>query len=274
MRILDRYVVREFLGPLAMSISAFVIIILSGQLFMLVDFIVQRKVPVLAVVRMLVYSLPGIVLEAGPIAVLFATMLGLGRLAKDSELDTIRAAGVSFARLALPLVVLGVAISGGLFTLGEEIVPRANHESQRIFREIVFGEAMPAVEQDVFFKAPGDRYFYVGQVNRDAGTISRVMIYETGSSTFPRLLTAARGRVQQGSWVLEDGHIHELDREGQVTMAISFDTLTVPMDETMEGFTSSQKEPSEMTRQELARHIDLFRRSGVRVSGLEVEFHL
>lgn len=274
MRILDRYVVREFLGPLAMSISAFVIIILSGQLFMLVDFIVQRKVPVLAVVRMLVYSLPGIVLEAGPIAVLFATMLGLGRLAKDSELDTIRAAGVSFARLALPLVVLGVAISGGLFTLGEEIVPRANHESQRIFREIVFGEAMPAVEQDVFFKAPGDRYFYVGQVNRDAGTISRVMIYETGSSTFPRLLTAARGRVQQGSWVLEDGHIHELDREGQVTMAISFDTLTVPMDETMEGFTSSQKEPSEMTRQELARHIDLFRRSGVRVSGLEVEYHL
>jgi lipopolysaccharide export system permease protein len=274
MRILDRYVVREFIAPLAMCIAAFIIIVLSGQLFMLVDFIVQRDVPVLAVVRMLAYSLPGIVLDAGPIAVLFAVMLCLGRLAKDSELSTIRAAGVAFARLILPLLALATVASGGLYLLSENIVPWANHQSQRILREIVYGESMPAVEQDIFFRAPGERFFYVGHVNRDAGVIERVMIYETEAAPFPRLLTAAKGRIDEGTWVLENGRIHELDRLGRVTMVIAFDELNVDMDSTMQGFSSSQKEASEMTRAELKQTIDLFQRSGTRVSGLEVHYHV
>lgn len=274
MRILDRYVVREFIAPLVMSIAAFIIIILSGQLFMLVDFIVQKRVPVLAVVRMLVYSLPGIILDAGPIAILFAAMLGLGRLAKDSELSTMRAAGVSFVRLTLPLMVLAAVASGGLFLLGENLAPWANHRSQMILRDIVYGESMPAVEQDVFFRAPGERFFYVGKVNRDAGTVERVMIYETEAAPFPRLLTAARGQIEEGTWVLEDGRIHELDRAGRVTMAIAFDKLSVDMDSAMEGFTSNQKDSSEMTRVELKQNIELFQRSGIRVAGLEVQYHV
>lgn len=273
MRILDRYVVREFIAPLAMCIAAFIIIILSGQLFVLVDFIVQKNVPVLAVVRMLLYSLPGIVLDAGPFAVLFAVMLGLGRLAKDSELSTMRAAGVSFTRLTLPLLALAAVASGGLFMLGESLAPWANHQSQIILRDIVYGESMPAIEQDVFFRAPGERFFYVGHVNRDAGVIERVMIYETEAAPFPRLLTAAKGRIGNGAWVLENGRIHELDRAGRVTMVIAFDELSVAMDSTMEGITSNQKDASEMTRAELKQTIDLFQRSGARVAGLEVHYY-
>lgn len=274
MKILDRYVVREFIAPLALSISAFIIIMLSGQLFMLVDFIVQKKVPVLVVVRMLIYSLPGIIVEAGPIAMLFAVMLGLGRLARDSELSVIRASGVPYARIAAPLIALGLVLSGALFVLSDFVVPWATHRSQTIVREIVFGEAMPDIEQDVFFKAPGDRYFYVGSVNRDAGVVERVMIYEANYASFPRLVTAKRGRIEKGTWVLEKGSVHELDSSGQVAMAIGFESMKVAMDSTMEGFTSSQKEPSEMSRAELRQNITLFEKSGIKVYALSVAYHL
>jgi lipopolysaccharide export LptBFGC system permease protein LptF len=82
MRILDRYVVREFTGPLALSVLAFIVIMLSGQLFWLVDLIIQKNVPVLAVVRMLMYSLPGIVVQVLPIAALRECLI-LPRHGKD-----------------------------------------------------------------------------------------------------------------------------------------------------------------------------------------------
>ncbi len=59
MRILDRYVVHEFMGPFAISVLAFIVIMLSGSTFLACRLIVQKKVPVLIVARMLLYSLPG-----------------------------------------------------------------------------------------------------------------------------------------------------------------------------------------------------------------------
>ncbi len=274
MRILDRYVVREFMGPFILSISAFIIIMLSGQLFMLVDFIVQKNVSVLAVVRMLLYSLPGIVVQVLPVAVLFAVMISLGRLARDSELSTIRAAGVPFTRIVLPLILMGAAVSAGGFWLGETVVPWASHKSETIVREIILKDVLPSVEQDIFFAAPGGRQFYVGQVNKDLRTMERIMVYETEYGSFPRIVSARRGRVDEGKWTLQDGVIHELNAAGHVAMSMSFERLEIIMDSTMETFVSSQKTPREMTRKELKSHIDLFEKSGIQVEGLRVEYHL
>ena len=274
MRILDRYVVHEFMGPFILSISAFVIIMLSGHLFMLVDFIVQKNVPVLAVVRMLLYSLPGIVVQVLPIAVLFAVLISLGRLARDSELSTIRAAGVPFTRVVLPLILMGAVTGAGGFWLGETVVPWASHKSETIVREIILKDFLPSVEQDIFFAAPGGRQFYVGQVNKDLGTMERIMVYETEYGSFPRIVTARRGSVGEGKWTLQDGAIHELDAIGHVVMSMAFEKLEIIMDSTMETFVSSQKTPREMTRKELKSHIDLFEKSGIRVEGLRVEYHL
>ncbi len=274
MRILDRYVVREFMGPFILSISAFIIIMLSGQLFMLVDFIVQKNVPVLAVVRMLLYSLPGIVVQVLPVAVLFAVLISLGRLARDSELSTIRAAGVPFTRIVLPLIAVGAVVSACGFWLGETVVPWASHKSETIVREIILKDFLPSVEQDIFFAAPGGRQFYVGRVDKDLGVMERIMVYETEYGSFPRIVSARRGNVGDGKWTLQDGVIHELDAAGHVAMSMSFDKLEIPMDSTMETFVSSQKTPREMTRKELKSHIDLFEKSGIRVEGLRVEYHL
>ena len=274
MRILDRYVVREFTGPLALSVLAFIVIMLSGQLFWLVDLIIQKNVPVLAVVRMLMYSLPGIVVQVLPIAVLFGVMIGLGRLARDSELQIMRASGVPFARIVMPLLVLGAIMSAGGFWLNESVVPWATHQSETIVREMIFQEAFPAVEEDVFFKAPGNRYFYVGKVNEGRGTLERVMIYETERKMFPRLVAAARGWAESGKWVLENGTIHELDAEGHVQMSMSFETMEISLEKELQSFSSSQKTPDEMSRKELKSNIDLFERSGIRVHGLRVDYHL
>ncbi len=162
------------------------------------------------------------------------------------------------------------------FWLNESVAPWATHQSEIIVREMIFQEAFPDVEEDVFFKAPGNRYFYVGKVDQKRGTFERVMIYETArGGEFPRLVSARSGRAESGKWVLEDGSIHELDEEGHVRMAISFETLEISLEQSLDSFASSQKTPpEEMSMKELKSNIDLFERSGIRVDALRVDYYL
>lgn len=274
MRILDRYLVREFLGPFFLAISAFVIIMLSGQLFWLMDLIIIKRIAVLVVVRMLLYSLPGIVAQVLPMAVLFATILGLGRLARDSELAVLRIAGAPFPRIALPLIIIGGIVTAGTFYLSESVAPWATHESETLVRQMVLQEALPSVEENIFFRAPDDRYFYIGKVDADRGTMQNVMVYEVRKGTFPRLLTAKRGEVRDLTWVLFDGSLHDLDRSGRVTTSMSFETLEILMDTTLDRVFSGQKTTAEMSMRELGENIRLFERSGIKVESLRVDYYM
>src|SRR5690606_21515807 len=120
--LIDRYLLREFLGPFAGSVIGFTIILLSGLLFELTDLILVKKVPAGTVVKMLLYKLPGLATVSLPIGVLFATLMGLGRLVKDSELTALRSSGVSFRRLSIPFILMGVVVSGITIAANERIV--------------------------------------------------------------------------------------------------------------------------------------------------------
>ena len=97
MRIVDRYTAREFAGPSLPRLAGFTVMLLSGLLFELTDLIVDRKMPIETVGRMLMYRVPSIVVLTLPIAALFGTLLSLGRLAKDSEVTVLLGTGTPFA---------------------------------------------------------------------------------------------------------------------------------------------------------------------------------
>ena len=111
MRIVDRYTAREFFGPFFAAVGGFTVMLLSGLLFELTDLIVDKKMAIETVIRMLFYRIPGVVVVTLPIAVLFGTLLSLTRLAKDSELTVFLSTGTPFRRLAAPILVLAALVS-------------------------------------------------------------------------------------------------------------------------------------------------------------------
>lgn len=100
-RTLDRYIIREFLGPFFFCVIGFTVILLSGLLFQLSDLIFVKHVPAATVGRMLLYKIPGTAVLTLPIAVLFATLLSLGRLVQDSEVTVMRGVELLFHGLLL-----------------------------------------------------------------------------------------------------------------------------------------------------------------------------
>ncbi|WP_408955165.1 LptF/LptG family permease [Natroniella sp. ANB-PHB2] len=272
LKIADRYLILEFLKPCLYSLAALVIVMLSGYLFQLTDFIIIREVPISIVARLLLYRLPPIIVQSIAIATLLATILSLGRLVKDNELTALQMGGISFVRLVYPLLALAIVASSIIYTLNEEIVPQANTNYQRIVQEEVHQDKEPGVYTDLLFRGGSDRYFYAEKVDDQKQQLKQVMIYQQGEEE--RIITAREGSFTEDSWLLEEGVISKLDTDGYLIKRDSFIDLEVEVGRDFRQFYQyNSRQPSEMNRKQLREQIALFTKAGIETNRLLVEYH-
>lgn len=274
MKIFDRYLVREFLGPFSFCVLGFTIVLLSGFLFQLTDLIFVKNVAVSTVSKMLFYQIPEAAVSTLPIATLFATLLAVGRLVQDNEMTVLRGSGISFPRLIVPILILGFLVSGATYWASEKIVPEANHKFENMVRQIVFSEGLPLVEENVFFYGGENRYFYIKEVQSKTNELKNVLIYELDKTGFPRLISAKSGIYQENVWVLFDGVAQELDEDGFVEFESQFKRLEIITEQAGEVYIGNQRTVSEMNRKELGEYVERFQRSGLKVRQLVVDYHM
>ncbi|MGM0420556.1 MAG: LptF/LptG family permease [Bacillota bacterium] len=273
--IIDRYIFKEMARPYIAGVMVIGIVMLSNFLYEVADLIIVQEVPIGQVARLLLYQLPEIFVQSFPMAVLFAVMSGLGRLTRENEFAALRMGGYSLYRLAIPLVVFGVLVSSLTFVINEQVVPWTNHQARNIIRRSMLHDVMPDVRENVFFEGPEGRIFYVGGYDEENLELSKVVIFDQDESDeFPEVITAVKGRVDGADWVLQSGHVHSYDDEGRLELGAGFDDMRIKMKEDMERFLARQRTPAEMSRAELRREIELFRRSGIDVSRLLVDYHM
>ena len=114
--ILNRYLIREFLGPFIFSLCGFIIIGLVDFIFALVDLFINSGVSLGVVTRLLIYKIPAIMVMFLPMSDIFSTMLLMVRMAKDNEITIIRTSGVNIFKVVIPVVALG--LSTAVFSWG------------------------------------------------------------------------------------------------------------------------------------------------------------
>ncbi|HQY88648.1 MAG TPA: LptF/LptG family permease, partial [Tepidisphaeraceae bacterium] len=92
----------------------------------------QRGLDGWQVAQMLGYFLPAMTNYSWPVAALFATTFVYGRLAADNELTACRAAGISYGKLMMPGVVLGVTVCMLSLIFGWYVVPGSFLRAERV----------------------------------------------------------------------------------------------------------------------------------------------
>ncbi len=119
MRLLDRYLFRELLGPFFYCNALFLIFWTAFDLFNELNRFQGHKLKALDVAEYYLVKLPELLGTVLPVALLLALLYSLTNLARHHELIAIRAAGVSIWRLSAPYFVVGFVMSVGLFALTE-----------------------------------------------------------------------------------------------------------------------------------------------------------
>jgi lipopolysaccharide export system permease protein len=137
MRLLDRYLFRELLAPLAICLGGFLIFWISFSLFNELDKLQEAKLHLLDVIEYSIAMTPEFLVTAIPIALLLALLYALTSHARHNEITAMRAAGVSLWRVCIPYFIVGFFASVVLFALNEIAVPRGEDWADKILNRYV-----------------------------------------------------------------------------------------------------------------------------------------
>jgi LPS export ABC transporter permease LptF/LPS export ABC transporter permease LptG len=188
---LDRYIVAEITGPLALGFLVYTFILLLQFLFQSAEMIIRRGLPVAIVGRLLLYTLPNIVVLTIPMSLLFGILIAVGRLSSDSELIAMRSCGISLIALYRPILLIS-----GLFTVVNTLLmvytlPWGNHALQQLRLDIITQTVSRQVEPRVFFEEWENKTVYVFDVDQRTHQWKGVFIAESIPSTQDNQVTVA-----------------------------------------------------------------------------------
>jgi lipopolysaccharide export system permease protein len=135
MRVLSKYLLREFFSFLIYCVLAFVVIFILVDTVEHLDKLIDEQVPVRIIVLYYVFYIPYITVLTLPIAMLLTTMFSLGRLVSDNEITAIKASGQHLYRFLMPLYVFALLVSLLIMAFGEFVVPVSNRLREDIERD-------------------------------------------------------------------------------------------------------------------------------------------
>ena len=217
MRILTRYIWSEVLSHALIGGALFTFILVMKNLGQLLEMAVRNSASLGGVIKIFLYTLPDFFIVTIPMAVLVGVLLGLSRLAADSEITAMRAAGIgvwSFVR-----VLSTIAVLAWLVSLGNSLylAPRATAAFLNLEDSLKNQQASFEVQPRVFYENFKNYVLYVQDVRASAGAAQwqRVFLADLSNPADPKITTADQATVvNQGDGALvmrlRNGAEHEL----------------------------------------------------------------
>jgi lipopolysaccharide export system permease protein len=214
MRLLDRYLFRELLTPLAYCLGGFLIFWISYDLFTELQEMQERKLHLLDVIEYSVAMTPEFLVTILPVVLLLALLYTLTNHARYNEITAMRAAGVSLWRLCVPYFVVGLAASVVLFWLNEWCVPRSTNWAERILNRHVQKPGDAGTQNEFrnfgFTNARNHRTWLIGEYRAKFAEMLNPQVNWTLPDGLSCQLNAARAIYTNGAWTFFDVSVKEI----------------------------------------------------------------
>lgn len=176
MKILTRYILKEMLGPTVLGFSFYTFIILMRQLFDFAGMIIKRSLPGGTVLKLLLLSLPHIVVLTVPMSLLFGILISIGRLSSDSEIIAMRALGISTGTIYRPVFIFSATFFLLNLYLMNVVLPYGNTQRNVLIADILTSSVEKEIKPRVFYEEFADLMLYVNDVDPRTGAWKGVFV--------------------------------------------------------------------------------------------------
>jgi lipopolysaccharide export system permease protein len=211
-RILDRYLVRQFLPIFAVAAGMFMMLVSLIDLFDNLWRYLNYEVPLTQILTVSLFYLPKSFSYALPVSLLFAAAYTLGDLYSRNELTSVFSAGIPFWRFSLALVVIGILASFFSFLFDDTVViptlRKKNELSRQLLRQVTENNS------DIVIKARGGQLVYsVDYYDRSAEILNGLIILEQNDrGEFISQIRSPRAVWNGEYWELSDALIYQWER--------------------------------------------------------------
>ena len=229
MKIIDRYVLREHLGPLLFALTALTSLLLLNYIAKQFGKLVGKGLEWTVIGEFFLLSLPFTVAMTLPMAVLVSTLYAFSRLASEAELTAFKASGVSMRRLLTPVVIASVFVAAFMVYFNDQVLPRSNARLSTLQSDIIRTKPTFGLDEKVTTRVgEGQLWLYADRIDQTVGLMRGVVIYDLSQPSRPRTTYADSGSLRMspnGSDVLlrlYDGFQQEFPRENPAQLQRTF----------------------------------------------------
>ena len=277
LKIIHRYVLREFTESFLFGLIVFSSILLLDQVFQLVDLFLSKGIALPIIARLFLLILPNILSLTIPMAVLLGILLSYGRLSEDNEITSFRSSGLPYRAFTGPVVWMILILSVFLVYFNQTISPATHNQFRMLYKDIL--NQHPLIKfDDKAIVTVGEYKVYVEHVDKESNVLHGINIYKFSSSEHgaPWRISASSAAVDvsphavlfhlsNGFW--QQPNPEKLDT--LVHMQYKSYLFAIPIGGQVIPFSQSLRE---MTGTQLLKEIDSYRAKNMPTHFLETEY--
>ena len=228
MRLIDRYLLRQLLGPVVLATLALTAVALLSQSLAGLDLIVNQRQSALVFLKVTLLYMPQLINLVLPIAVFVAALVALNRLHTEQEIVVCFAGGMSRWRVIAPAMRLAASVAFLALLMNLFVQPASFRALRQELFEVRTDLAATLVREGEFAQpAPGLTVYAQGVDG--SGNLVNLFIHQTKPDGSDTTYSAEKGRIARAQGrpvlVLQNGSNQELSGRG-VLNYLSFESYT------------------------------------------------
>src|SRR5712671_3961346 len=275
--LMDLYLLRRFFSYFAILMLAFVFLFEAFTFFELLDDIARHRIAFVVVMDYFWFLTPYLLYQLAPLAALVAILATLGIMSKNNEIVACKASGISLYRLAVPLLIAGLALAGSMIVLDDTFLPYANQRQDALRNQIKGRPPQTYKQPERWIFGQNSKIYNYDLFDPAQNLFGGLTVLEIDPVTFEirRRVFAARAQWSEAQklWVLESGWMREFSA-GTIVRYERFNVKDLPeLTEPPSYFNREVMPAIQMSWPQLRRYIDDLHRAGFDVAGLTVQWH-
>jgi lipopolysaccharide export system permease protein len=278
MKLLDKYIIREFLNTYFIILTSFSVLFIVIDVIDRLPRLIRSGATFQLAVSYYILNLPYLFVLTSPITLLLTGLFLMNSLAKYNESIAVRAAGISVKRMVLPLLFLGLVISAFMGFFGEYILPWA--ETSRDYVYNVKIKNQPPEDEKlrarIHYIGKQNQLYYIGFFDgyRNQMKVIDISFFDPQSGEITQKISASDASWVAGKWLFHNCDIRTFKNHMPLTYQ-HFESTYLPMvDVTPIDFIKSSKKPLSMNYFELKSYVNRLQKVGERYTKQMVDLYM
>ena len=275
MRILNRYILSEYLKIFFFTLTALTLLFTVVDFFEKVEEFVKFKASIISIFKYLLFKVPMFIHFMVPMAILLATVICMGILSRHNEITAMKACGMGLHRITMPILTTAAVISFFVFLNSEYILPITNRITNHTFRVDIKKQIERGIYQKnrMWYRSENGNIWNIDLFDAQAGTLIGVSIFKFHDGRLKERIDCGHAKWTGTEWLFSGGWIRNFDEEGSFNSEY-FEDRVFPLPEKPADFMTVSVGPEEMSFQEIRNYIKKIKREGLDATRYIVDMHI
>jgi lipopolysaccharide export system permease protein len=191
LRTLHKYIVRQVLASMVMTVAVFTFVLLIGNVLKeILKLLISHQIGFGVAMEAIGLLIPFVWVFALPMGLLTATLLVFGRFSADQELTAARASGISLVSLVMPVLLLSLFCCGLSAWINMELGPQCRATYNSLILNARSGFLNAQLPEGQFIRDFPGYVLYVEK--NDGGNLKNVTVFWSERDT---IIRSPRGKI-------------------------------------------------------------------------------